>query len=671
MKFDRWVLYFLLGVLPLAFWPGSTSFSVVKTSVLTICCGLWLVGMSWKLAITKMARPFPWFFLGVAGLWLWLSASAWLTSPFRGMLVQGSLEGLLWICLTYFCWQTLESAETRRRGLAILVASGSLAGLYGLTQMVGWLPGAPMESGYPPGISTLGNQNYLAGLSALLFWPSLGLWRFYPGEREKAFTRTVAILQSLILGITVAVSGTTGAQLSLVFSGVVFLPVWYLKSRNKAQRIPVYLGTTLGLASVGILIALVWMVPHRDSQPSTMKTSLVQSSFLEENHASTRLADWIIARHMLEDFPWTGVGAGGYQAGWIETRARMAAHPVDEYFPSYLPASNWAHNDLWQWSAETGFAGLLLGVMGLLLGVQHWTKRFRRLQSGSHQSEYLLLSCGLVTVAIHSLVSFPFHLPATLLASVFLGSVLFSKGMFEFSTTPSRRSIPAWAGIVFFLIGVLALVSGTSHGVADEALARGKMNYGRGQWEKAVLSLNKADSLWLNNPDTFFYRGLCKMALNQPQNAAEDLEFALQIKPTFSGMLTMAEIQTRLGKHGMAENLVHTVIKCRPYKNQQLQALFLLAKNQIDQGQNDQAMVILEGIIQDDPGQYRALLELGNLARNSGNYPQARVYFEKAISSLENKIKEWKSSPSDASLKILVQHHKGAVASLDSLRTIR
>ena len=57
MRFDRLVLIFILLVLPVALWPGSTSYDGAKFTLLALAGACWLGSLAWHYSGTMFTEP--------------------------------------------------------------------------------------------------------------------------------------------------------------------------------------------------------------------------------------------------------------------------------------------------------------------------------------------------------------------------------------------------------------------------------------------------------------------------------------------------------------------------------------------------------------------------------------------------------------------------------------
>ena len=137
--------------------------------------------------------------------------------------------------------------------------------------------------------------------------------------------------------------------------------------------------------------------------------------------------------------------------------------------------------------------------------------------SAEAQRHHLWLSGGLAAIAIHSLVSFPLHLPATATAVVlFLGMTTAEPG--------DKRSMKGWIPISLgaILVGFVLWVF-----AADMAISNGTNEFAKGNLPLAQAELERGVSRSPWPGEGYTYLGLTEFALGRPEAAMEALELGL------------------------------------------------------------------------------------------------------------------------------------------------
>lgn len=199
------------------------------------------------------------------------------------------------------------------------------------------------------------------------------------------------------LGLMVASVGFSQSRGGVIALVAASLIAWWIA--RQARREDSRHDRRIGQALVGgvVLIAVVltaWLGWER---------VLDRFASLWQGSADNRSHVWARAWHLVEQFPFTGVGAGGYSAAELATRTTFDG--------SYISVS--AHNEYLEALIEGGVVRFALTVGLAVAAIGATARRYRR------TGDPLLLGCvvGLAAVAIHSIGDFGIHVPSVALAA--------------------------------------------------------------------------------------------------------------------------------------------------------------------------------------------------------------------------------------------------------------
>ncbi len=367
-----------------AYWPGP----------LTGCDGAALLAASPPSFITLSVDRFStWSFLFVvaAGLMTFIAA-------------RSALGG---------------NRPARRAALTVVATFTAAEALYGLLQ---WTSGSPMvlwleKAAYlDSATGTLINRNHFA----LMLYVGLGCtlallldrsprdeWRREEPGRAMARTATLALLAGLqIFGILASKSraGLAGMLLVLLVGGVLVV--------GRPERRS---GRAVGLLLVGLLVIPALLL----AGPALMER---QAALEQEWTAEAgRGAVWRASLGMVADFPLVGSGGATFEEAFRLYRPQE----IKVYY-------DYAHNDYLQILAETGFPGLVLALLPVVLvalpvvrGMLGRRRRGDRAAAGTFPSTATWpLWAALLAVALHELVDFGLQIPSNLLLVAFLAGLL-------------------------------------------------------------------------------------------------------------------------------------------------------------------------------------------------------------------------------------------------------
>jgi len=561
---------------------------------------------------------------------------------------------------------TVTTTATRRMHTLVTcaVAAGTAACLYGLAQMAGLVPGAPVESGFPPGISTLGNQNYLSGLASVLLWPSVILWPSASTAR-----RLAAFAASIILLVTIIFSAAAGPLMAVAGSILLAGPSLVLIRNGMAKRVPVVLGSSLLLLAVAgsmLMGDALRVLPTTNSPPA------LHHRAFQENHGDIRRTDWLVAREMFHSSPWTGRGAGNYVALWPAMRARLQADPDVTGLADHEPVAARAHNEVFQFLGETGLAGGLWLVFCGGAAIVFWRRKWRTLPDGVPKTQFLLLTAGLIVVGLHAMVSFPLHLPATALVLAMIIGLMASPVFAGQTASPQNgKGKPALAFLPAAL-ALLLMVGAVREFTGDIFSATGQRYFAAGGMKEATSLLAKGIALRQWPGGGTLYLGLAKVATGDAAKARLLLEMSIAEKPTFEGYLALAELSIDENRFKEAGELLTVVENCEPFMNFRLQAAYLRGLSELRQGHQEKSRDLLRALLQNDPLNQRAWLALGYQEVLAGNQDQARIYYLRALEIIEMKLRDSiskKGPESQGSIARLTNHRKAATRAIESVKS--
>jgi tetratricopeptide (TPR) repeat protein len=631
----RFILICFYFVLPVAFWPGSTTYEAVKLTLLALTAAALMAncGWIWRRRRTLDIRP-SWLMFTGAGL-VGLALLSLARAANRPLVWQGVALLVLWLWVALTTSEFITSRHRLRQLLMPLVVGCSLAGLYGMLQIIGLLPGAPPATGMPPGISSLGNQNYLAGLAAVVFYPSLLLWR-----TDRAASRWVAVMATTILAATVIMCGAAGPLLALAAVSVPLAGGLLLIFHNRPRGIPAWSATCL-VAGIGLAAGAWFLAMQRPTDDAGGQPGLPNPTraLYENNAGRTRVTDWAAGIQMLRSHPLTGVGLNNYKVAWPEHRARLAvvARGADWLVPG--PRATKAHNEYIHLFAETGAAGILLLLTGgtaILLG---WRRRFLLLASDGARSDFLLLVAGFSTAALHGLVSFPAHLPATTAALALLCGALASP---RYGASTPGRLHASWHPAASWLLIVIAVLVGSGavrEMGADLRQRSGQDLLGNGRFEEAKIQLDGAigGRLWPGIGK--FYAAMSHRACGENGDVERLLRSSLRSEPSYEAHLQLAEVLRDRQAFAEALHWLDQLDRCEPLPRFQESSRYVRATVLLRRGDQDAARAILQDLLRESPTNHRALVALGYQEALAGQTELAAAHYRQALRVIDDKLR--------------------------------
>jgi O-antigen ligase len=698
------ILLIFTFLLPVIFWPRSTSYEASKLTLMAVTAALLIAIYALRVRQRK-ALAFRMNWLGGAGLvvlGVGLATLPWAVNPVLAL--QAVLLLGAWLVLA----GSYSVEITARRHLVMFITAVTLgcvlAATYGLLQMARVLPGA-LDAASRPGISSLGNQNYLAGLLAVICFPSLLLWGA-SGRRA----RMLAAAASMFLFAATWLSSALGPILALITVAVPLTGALLLVSRGRGRLVPRWyelcLALGLGAAVIGGILAL--QVPTRQLDGSRRQPNPVRRLY-NSNSGDIRLTDWAVGVNMVRERPLTGVGWNNYKVAWPRYRAQLVRQPDGPDWAAHAPRATKAHNEYVQFVAESGVAGGLILLVGSVVVLIHFRRRFMQLSEMRQQLDFLFLLAGVSVAALHAVVSFPFHLPATAGLLALLIGALESRYFTAPASdpTPVMREIsirwhPA-ASAVLVLLAVILAAGAVREFRADLQQRRGIAAFRTGNYRAARDLLTRATTSRLWPGDGLFYLAMSRRAVgsdvqrgvrmrsgntmeemsghkqpserhnaNDTSDVMTPLRTSLRHEPTFEAYLHLAEELRDQRRFTEALEYLTLVDRCEPTERLRRESWYLRATIALRQNDYERARTLLDGLLATAPAYHRAWIASGYLAALTADTQTAAQHYQRALDVIDRKIQDLDSQPPAAvagPLNRLQQQRAVAQRALASLVT--
>ncbi|MDD5165860.1 MAG: O-antigen ligase family protein [Candidatus Omnitrophica bacterium] len=288
---------------------------------------------------------------------------------------------------TYYVVSNNFDRLMSRRLLILVIGMGAVLSIYGFLQYFGvlnhswWGPPEFLASVYI-------NHNHFAGYLELVIPMTAGMLF---SRRQRSIGYRLAIIAALIImAIVFIFTQSRGGWICLAISLLVMNIVLIKQGKfNKKSAI-------LFLIIIGFIVSFVYL--NRKEIPQRIATMTNAEERETESSMQTRIKIWQGTLGQIRDNPLTGVGIGAFDAGFY--RYRPEGLNVRAVF---------AHNDYLQMAAEMGVLApfIMLWIFIAVIGTG-FTKK--------HLSPRLLgCAIGILSLSLHGLVDFNFHIPANML----------------------------------------------------------------------------------------------------------------------------------------------------------------------------------------------------------------------------------------------------------------
>ena len=433
--------------------PGLYS----RTGIYALLVGA--IGLSWLLLI---ARHRQWGELALPRALIWpvavvlvsagLSLLVNIDADWSSLWLLGAQLLLLWVGW----WLARCSSTVRLLGGAVVVG-GAVAGLYAWCQF--WRLD-PLPPSTPFGelriVSFFANPNHLGNFLACAMPLALAGWLEVVADRYAAgrSSRFQLIVLYAIIGLIYG-GGLLSASRGAWAAGLVGClivgggHVWEVVRGHMTLHPLPLVGLFVLLVGITVLLSQRPVVrePHKLVSMSerilssrhivqpyvaldSSRTAVPGDSILVHDEAiNHRYFIWQVTLDMIRSHPFAGLGYGSYQRRFAHFRD---AKQEEERFKTLnwvaqSEATPYAHNEYLHIWAESGILGLL-GFLGLVAAILR--QIVLGLWKGPKEAIYLWGALGVIAVMlIHSLVSYPLHLPLN--GSIFwvLSGIIFKQNI--------------------------------------------------------------------------------------------------------------------------------------------------------------------------------------------------------------------------------------------------
>lgn len=325
------------------------------------------------------------------------SAISIIWSEFTGTYVFEIINFSCLLLLSFTCLQISKFKDVLLV-LTSLVFGGAIIVIVTFIQIWGWNPLSYVIQGFPA--ASFINKNYLANYVDLLIPICFALLLVSKTTIIKWFHAFfISVFYSFII-----VSHTRASWLSLAI--ILFIILYFsgkhLYLKNKFTQIP---------APIIIFILLFTSTLSLTAPDYVNESNRFSSLFSSSttNSSSQRLRAYKSALNMIQDRPVAGFGLGSFYTSFKPYKFVSEQNNTSQIHFLQL------HNDLLQFFVELGFIGGLLWISFIVLIIYRPYKKLSLIENINEDKKilYFSLLISLISSWIHSLLSFPLHLPAS------------------------------------------------------------------------------------------------------------------------------------------------------------------------------------------------------------------------------------------------------------------
>ena len=259
--------------------------------------------------------------------------------------------------------------------------------------------------------STIGQKNWISNYLALIFPIIFSFFLLEQIKKNKIiYYLLLSILYTTLMicqsrGIWISISITTILAIYIIFRFKLF------KIFHKNQKWLILLIFTF------IIITIIYSTDNPLNKSAITVPQRAISTFDEKDPSiNTRLLIWGTALDIIKDNPFIGTGIGTFKMNYLDYQADFLQR--NPYYIKYSGKAGESHNEYLQMAAELGIVGL--GIFLSILFVFYSLSLNYLKKENSNKNKIIIfgLITGITCFLIHSMFTFPFHVPV-------LGSAFF------------------------------------------------------------------------------------------------------------------------------------------------------------------------------------------------------------------------------------------------------
>jgi len=279
----------------------------------------------------------------------------------------------------------------------------SLVSIYTIMQYYGF---DPYLSDLHSLTSTIGQKNWISNYLAMIF-PVLFSYFLSKKTRKKIiYFFLLSILYTTLMicqsrGIWISISLTLISAIYIIFK----FKFYEIFKRNKKWL--------LLLLITFLIITTIYSTENPLNKSAITVPQRALSTFDEQDPSiNTRLLMWKTTFEMIKDKLIFGSGIGTFKMNYLNYQAEFLKN--NPYYIEYSGKAGEAHNEYLQLWAEIGIIGLGI-FMGIILMFYSLVINYLKKSDTNNEKDKIILFglvLGITSFLIHSLFTFPLHVPA-------------------------------------------------------------------------------------------------------------------------------------------------------------------------------------------------------------------------------------------------------------------
>ena len=420
--------------------------------------------------------------------------------------------------------------------------------------------------------STIGQKNWISNYLALIF-PII--FSFFLLEEIKKNKILLFLLLSIIY-TTIMICQSRGIWISISLALIISIyiivkfNIFEIFKKNKKWLIILF--------STFLIITIIYSTDNPLNKSRLTVTQRALSVFDEKDPSiNTRFLIWKNTLQMIKDKPLLGSGIGTFKMNYLDYQAEFFKNNPDSI--KYYTFPREAHNEYLQIGAELGLLGLGLFMAIIFIFYSIVLNFLKKEPNSKNRLVSWGLLMGISCFLIHSLFTFPLHVPA--LGSAFfiiIGLTAIYVRNFNLSQFKKEKVVKKLknkgailkiiCSILAVIIMIIAIDSLTIRPYLSEVYSyRGKDNLVKGNYQEALSNFeygekldpyngnilinlgatyynlglyNKVEEIfkkaenYIKDKNIYLNLGLFYMQFDQYKEAEEEFEYAIYLAPKFT-----------------------------------------------------------------------------------------------------------------------------------------
>lgn len=278
----------------------------------------------------------------------------------------------------------------------------SLVSIYTIIQYYGF---DPYLSDLHSLTSTIGQKNWISNYLAMIF-PVM--FSYFLLEQTKK-NRILYFLLLSILYATLMICQSRGIWISISLTIILALYIIFkfnlLKIFQENKKWLILLLVTF------LIITIIYSTDNPLNKSAITVPQRAISTFDEQDPSiNTRLLMWKTTLEMIKDRPIFGAGIGTFKMNYLNYQAEFLKN--NPYYIQYSGKAGEAHNEYLQMWAEIGIIGLGIFIGIILMFYSLIINYLKKVDNYKDKIIVFGLVLGITCFLIHSLFTFPLHVPA-------------------------------------------------------------------------------------------------------------------------------------------------------------------------------------------------------------------------------------------------------------------